>query len=578
MLVSPYDLLNKRFKDYNTKYDLTDYIDLPDSILNDFVPLTDSKEAAKLILKHIDNKSLIVFAVDIDNDGINSGAIGYNGLRKIFNVSKDNLKLVISSRKFPRGFNQNLMDKIENIKKKTGREIGLVITADMGSYDNENYKRFKLLNPNTNIIVTDHHEVPLDNYPTEVDYLINPQKDKKLNEHENEVFGPCLCGCAVLFMLIYEIAKLKYPQMTNDKFIGGEEYPVAWDIVEPLVPYVALATIVDMMSMRNIYNRFLIKKGIISLHSTYGEDRNFLNFQKVLKLKNLSYRECSSQIGPLVNTANRVTAEEMCLLSFIIDDDERSLQLMEYINNLNKIRKEEVDNLISELMRNQPSDLKNVYVNKINSKMFISGSVAGAFSTLYNVPAIIFLNSSKDILYGSARSNVDILPILKKLPKEIVVDAAGHNRACGVSIYTDRYHDFCQLINKELEGVVDTSSELEAEYELEPTLHLADVVHRAGPYGVDYPEPIFKYNFIVKELIPIRTFYKLVLTNIDTKEDIEAMYFFRNKSKLNLNFINMRDIIRRGMKVETYYYIKIDYYKKDSQVMLEIIDIIPKEM
>ena len=564
------DILEKRLIEKDDRFEIEDYINLPsDKIMSIIEPIIDSVEAAKLIKKHIDNKNLIVLAVDIDCDGINSGSMGYKAFRSIFNVEKENIKLVISSRLYKRGFNQDLINKINKIKTSMNREIGLVITADMGSYDNENYKLFKKNNPNTDIIVTDHHQVPYDNYPTEVNYFVNPHR-------KENTFGKQLCGCGVLFMLIREVYLQYYP----DRF----DYLTYQDLGS-LIPFVALATIVDMMSMKDIFNRYLISVG---LDTFISYDRNFVNYFNLFKINRITYKECSTLIGPLINTANRVSAEEYCLSSLSTENDAISIKFLNYIQELNKIRKAKTDEALSEFMQRYDNKYLNSYIGTINSDIYISGSVASSISSTYLKPSIIFLNSRNDIIGGSGRSGIDgldILSILKDMPKDIVIDAAGHKSACGVSIYKNKLEEFRELFDKKIEDVLK-EYQLPS-YEPEGTLHvdglelLADDIINTGPYGVDFPEPIWTTyeNFTVRYLIPIRNFYKIVFTyedSIEGTKEIIGMHFFRTISKNNINILNIRDKIKPGMEVKLLFYLNYDYHKSEPELQLEIVDIIPQ--
>lgn len=560
-------ILEKRLIERDERFQLEDYFYTPENkIIKTYEPMKDIQESAKLINNHIQNKNIIIIATDIDCDGINSGAMGYYFFNKIMSIEDKNIKLVISSRKFARGFNSDLMKKIDIILKDNINSKGIIITADMGSYDNENYKLFKNKYPYLDIVVTDHHEIPENNYPTEANYVINPQR-------KDNIFGKKLCGCGVLFMLLYEIYKLN-----NDKessFI---------DLGEQLLPFVSIATIVDMMSMKDIFNRYLIRKGLLS--GNENNNRNYVNYKSLLNIPNdITYKDCSSLIGPLLNTANRVSAEEFCLASLISKDDDRSLKFLEYIQSLNKIRKKNTDICLNNFLTSYDYKYQNSYIGVIDSNMFISGSVASAISGMYLKPSIIFLNNNRDTLSGSARSGVDglnVLDTIKSLPSDIVIDVAGHKSACGVSIYKNKLEEFRELFDKKIEEELNKLVLPTYDPEIilshnDITINKAFEIMSVGPYGIDFPEPIITTGepMIIKDLVPIRNFYKIVFV-LANGNLITGIHFFRTNSKYNISSMNIRDIIKPGMKVQVLFYLGIDYYKRDPEPQLEIIDIIPQ--
>ena len=565
-----YNILEKRLKEKDDRFSIEDYAFTPENkIYKTLQPnLTDLDSAAKLVVQHIKEHNVIILATDIDCDGISSGAMGWYCFKDILEVDKDFLKLIISSRKFKRGFNSDLVKKVDKIFKDDITPQGLIITADMGSYDNTTYIELKTKYPNLDIIVTDHHEIPDDNYPTYANYLINPQRD-------DNTFGKKLCGCGVLFMLLIKV---------HHYLFNSENDFSSFDTISAeLAPFVAVATIVDMMSMKDIFNRYLIKLGLMHGNEI---DRNYANYKSLLNIPgDITFKDCSSLIGPLINTANRTSSEEFCLAALTSDEDKNSMKFLSYINDLNKVRKKTTEECLNQFLSSYDFKYTNSYVGTIDTKLFIGGSVAGAVSGMYLKPSVIFQNTTKDIIPGSARSGIDgldILSIFKSLPKDIVVDAAGHKSACGISIYRNRLEDFRELFDKQVENSLKDLILPTYEPEIlltheELNLNKALEIMQVGPYGVDFQEPILSTTepLIVKELIPIRSFYKLTFIKND-KTEITGMHFFKTNSKMNINSINIRDMIKPGMKVQVLFTLGINYYKKEPEAQLEIIDIIPQ--
>ena len=107
----------------------------------DLDKLVDIDKASSLLSKHIDKDSQIVIISDRDADGINSAAVLYLGLRKIFNVNEMSLKVIINPRKEENGISKYCMDKLW--ESDSLRQVDLVITSDHGSVNEKEYKKIK---------------------------------------------------------------------------------------------------------------------------------------------------------------------------------------------------------------------------------------------------------------------------------------------------------------------------------------------------------------------------------------------------------------------------------------------------
>lgn len=518
--------------------------------------LKDIQEASKLLFDYIINGYYIIVAVDLDNDGISSGYIGNYCLKHIFNLTYDNYNLIISSRHHPRGFN---MDMIEQINKKNIKNKILLITADMGTYDNNNYILLKNRYRDIKIIVTDHHQVPYDNYPSSVDYLINPQR-------KDNNFGKDFCGCCVFYLLLRETVKSLEDKEKLEKFDKG------------VLPYVASATLVDIMSISNIYNRYFVKKGISYLNQ--HEYRNFEYIKKLLRINsNITYKELSTKIGPLINTANRTSTEKFCLLGLITDNNDTSVRMLDYINRLNKQRKDNVSELLNTAIEQIDTKYTDSFVVIINSKLYISGNIASSLSGLYKRPSIVFLNNnSRNTLQGSGRAGIeglDLLNILKRLPNDIVESANGHKGACGVSIYRERYEDFKRLFNQEVQKDLLHIKIQPLEPELvisqnDINIDLYNKLQMLAPYGLNWREPIIttSESFTIIDMIPIKSFYKIIL-GMENGDNISGTMFFSNITKNNLTFLNIHNKLKQLDKVKVYFNLSIF----DNKLSLDILDI-----
>lgn len=501
----------KEFIDYTFEKRLKDkdsflYLNIPD-------------RAFTLLKNAIDKKVILV--TDFDCDGICSAVIGH----KFFSLF-NGCSVVNSNRKYDRGMNSHIIYQIEHIARK--QEPNLIITADMGTMDGEFYNILHNRYKDLDIIVTDHHTVlmPNDNdYKPEnnlyfTDVLINcmlPWYDVK-----------CICGATTLYIFLRQYL-LKY----NDDLV--EEFD------RLVLPYVALSIMIDTMPLDNLDNRILVKKGVE--YSNLYRDSNFKKFAQLFRIKEFSFDDFRMKLGPYFNTGNRYTLVDILTKGLINNDNE----FLEVIQDTNKKRKREVSNL--ELSNIRGNYFKSVIIDTPN---FIGGIIANRLLNDFNQTSIVF-NRKEDILIGSVRSNHDILPILRNIRKDIVIHSAGHNKACGLSIYYDKYDEFIKLLDSILKDIKVEVIEEETIEIKEIDNQLFEDINRLEPFGECWEKPIFESSFYIDRVLELNygnKFYKInLIQNID---NIEAMCFSNfiyqedtnAKLKFNLDTKNKNLIIK----------------------------------
>lgn len=536
-------------------------------------------KASSILQKHIENDSFIMCAVDIDCDGIMSGALLYHGLLML-GVKKENLKLSIGSRRHGRGVNEYIIGKIHEVERKTNRKFDLLITADHGTTDEVNYKLLKSKNKKLEIIVTDHHTVEYDVYPKSADVLINPQR--KDCGYFKEV-----CGCGVALLLF-----LRYIYDTVYKEIQDQTLYISQDIfykVVDILPYAAIATISDVMPLDSIFNRLVVKTGLEFINNKDNKHPVWDNIKYELRIDNDIFpRDISLYIAPLINTGNRLAIEEIALISMLLTNDENSKIYISNLQAKNKERKNLTSMATREALQNLDRfNYQNSIVSFIDSHAMVNGVVAGNLGSMFQVPSVCFgATPRKGKLNGSARSGIEGINLLelfnnidKKYP-HIGVDAHGHTVACGCNINMDQLDEFRDKFEKESKSVLDQMvlSYPEPEFKLKPSeinIYTASLIRRCGPYGPRFKEPIFTSDkFSIQRITSFTASSYKILLNIEGRM-FTAMYFFKAKSKYNINPNTIRDILRVGMQVDVLFHINIGSYKGVSEVQLEVVDIWP---
>lgn len=569
-------IFKNRIKDYESrkwyKDDINIAINYPytiDELYNYISKIPDIDKAADILLKHMKSNSVIFFCIDLDHDGCSSGVVANLAMEHIFTNYHPQSFFIISSRKHARGFNNEMLTKINNVMEKNNITKAVIVTADMGTGDESNYSKIKELHPGIEIIVTDHHTVT-ENYPKSADALVNIHREEfKLDK--------CICGCVTLFFLLvmtkYKETNIRYKER---EFIDTFIY---------LLPYACTSTLVDNMSVKYPINRYLIKLGLDIINSDFPE-RNFNNFRQALRLpENISYKDISMSIGPLINTGNRLGFEKLTLHSLITKDDDKAREYLYKLLNLSNIRKKIVSKAMDTvLITNRVNELSHCAVVTHTTDAYIAGNIANNLTQMLNRPVICFNDvETSDSYVGSARSTngIKLLPIVKEIANdhpEMGITAQGHNGAFGCSIYRIHLDKFKQLLDDRLSNVTTEISTIEPELFLkhkELTIDTTDIINKLAPYGLDWEYPIATTEpMVVTYLTAINTFY-VIGFELSTGEKIEGMHFFRYVSKQGINFHNFRDTIKKNQKVKVIFQLQKRYYRGYYSPMLEIIDIEP---
>lgn len=556
---------NRIPKDYLKKYyhNNIEEVLTPNIDLNTVLSNNTTLDIAVDIFKEVLNSNIpIIINGDIDVDGMTSAYIIKTILVNIFNIDSSRLKFIIGGRKYGRGVCDYILEEID----KKELDSFLLITADHGSTDEKAFKYLKEKYPKSKLIITDHHTVYQDNYPTSADVFFNTQEDKHNLSKD-------LCGCATIFILLY--------------YVGSKIFNYTIKDYQQVIAYVGVATIVDVMSIRDPINRYLVKEALTIINT--NPDANFTIIKKILKLTTVNYKDVSVVIGPYLNTANRLGIEKYLLVGLLVTDVDIKTKWLKYTQELNLYRKAETEMTIKEVL-SSPDIFKNNYGKTIdiNTKGMIGGSIASSISQTFQCPTIcVSYIKSKNIYTGSGRAgleNVDILSILKDIKQnypDILLTANGHKAACGVEISYNGYKYFKELFNQYAKEylIKHPKKDIVPEFTItqnELNEHLCNSVMELSPYGNNFNPPIFttKERFRIRSYIRIKNFYKLTLL-LEDRREVEGLLFFSYPSKYNINLLTFHDMIKPGMYINILFHIFPSNLARTNSYQLEIVDIEP---
>ena len=370
-------------------------------INNKFVNNKDYILASDILTNSIKNKEKICILGDYDVDGFSSTSL----LVRFFKFIKQPYFYYIPDReKDGYGASKKIF------KRLILKQPQLIIMVDCGSTSNE---AVSFLNENKiKSIIIDHHEINKP-YPKS-SVIINPKKNDGYSEYSY------LCATTLTYFLLDIVNKknkIKY-ELSN------------------LLIYVLLATVCDVMPMRNLnrviaintLKKFDIKKNILF---------NIL-FQLHKKKDRLTIDDLGYLIGPIINSSGRLgkpILSSKLLISDNIKFVRKNSENLIKLNNKRKIIEKKILDKID--FKKIKKDNQNIiiYFDR-NIKEGLIGIIASRLKDYFGKPSIV-ITKSNNVYKGSARSTIDynIGSLIKILcDKKIIEKGGGHNLAAGFII------------------------------------------------------------------------------------------------------------------------------------------------
>lgn len=531
------------------------------NIEKDLDKLKGFDNVGNLITEHINKNNFILLVTDYDCDGINSAVLLTKFFRDILKYK--NFETMVNKRIDGNGFNKKLVSRI--MEKYDSKKIDLIITADHGSSNNEEFKFFNL--HGIDCCVTDHHEIP--------EELTAPKAFLNVMDNDS-TYKKSTSGCTVAFLACLSTFKKLYP---NESLIK----------LEPLLQYCAITTVVDYMDISNIDNRYLVKSGLNYINSTKDFNMNLYRL-KSSGPHSYVFRDFGFTFGPFFNAGNRTSQEEAVFNGFASNDSlyaERNM-LSCIVNNKN--RKTNQKEAFEEALKITEKMGINEFTFGIAFYMNIAAGIAGPIANTvgdnYKRPTIVFRDGIKPgIIAGSGRGiikNFDLLKTLLKIKEdrpEIIIYAGGHAGACGIEINSDYLEEFQKLFNEYVKIAVGGEIKpdiLNVDGILEPDDINASValkVEALGPYGNNWSEPIFISELMITNLFFSSGGLFLKLSKDKNSENKDGRYWFGRDN--GINKINFNEKLKVGKKCLVVYNVRLNYFQNTYSPLMDIIDIIP---
>lgn len=478
--------------------------------LNTPLLMKDLIRAGNIILNHISKKNKIAISGDYDVDGVMSTTILLEGLKEL----GGNVIYKIPNRyNDGYGINNRIVDECFE------EEVKLIITCDNGIAAKEavNYANSK----DIQVIVTDHHEIPLDENSNE----ILPNAEAVVDPKQKNCTYPFkdLCGAGVVFKLISYLYKLK---------------GINWEKERYLLQFVAMATVCDVMPLVE-ENRIFVKYGLQALNSS--DNLGMKELIRACQIKDpIDVYHLGFILGPSINSAGRLTDASKAVELFTCNDFEKAKEISKELRELNVKRQELTDDGFKELdnfILNHEMDKKFPILVLLSEDLneSVAGIVAGRLKEKYKRPIIVL--SGKETLKGSGRS-IEEYNMFEKISHEkyLLEKFGGHKMAAGMSLKRENLVEFIKNLNNNSDlKKEDFSSKyyIDAQAKIKDlNMDLAESINALKPFGNGNEAPVLGFKSVIIDKIKIlgKNQNVLKLSLRQDENNIDAIYFSDFKS------------------------------------------------
>lgn len=486
--------------------DFESYLSCDIKDLNSPWKFKDMDKAVDILREKISEKKNIRVIGDYDIDGVCSTYILTDGISHLGGIADMDIPDRV---KDGYGININIIDRAI----KDG--VDTIITCDNGiaAIDEIQYAR----DNGITVIVTDHHQVPVD----ENGNHIRVNGNATIDQHQPDCSYPykALCGAVVamkLMMALYEKLGVKYDM---DKYI------------EPA----AIATIGDVVDL-NGENRIIAKTGLEKIKNT----RN-LGIKALMEVCGIDDAKLSSYhigfiIGPCLNAGGRLETAKKAFSLLAADNYTEALKRAGELKLLNDERKSMTDEAVEKAKvlasLNEDKNVLILYVPGVHES--IAGIVAGRIREQFYKPTVILTDADEEgIAKGSGRS-IDGYDMFKELSKcsSLFTKFGGHEMAAGLSLSKENIKAFEDMVNENENMTKDILTEklwidvkMPFSYITEDFIEELSVLEPFGkanekPLFAEKPVELLGFNIMGKN----RNVLKMTLRGGD-KFPIQAVYF-----------------------------------------------------
>jgi len=516
--------------------------------------LKDMDKAVDRILKAIKGEERIVIFTDYDTDGIPSGVIWHDFLKKI--GYKNFINYIPHRHKEGYGLN------CEAITKFSEEGATLMVTADCGITDNEQVEHAGKLG--IDVIITDHH-LPHETLPPAYAVINHKREDDTYPED-------ILCGCGVAFKLITALLmRGKEKGMFTDVGEGWEKW---------LLDMVAVSTVCDMVPLQG-ENRVLTYYGLKVLRKSSRPGLISLLRKARVAQMNIAEDDLGFVIGPRINAASRMDVPRRAFELLSTDDESEAVDIAGNLEKLNTRRK----TLVASIVKKARAELEGrelrevIVIGNPDWQPGVLGLTANSLMNTYKRPVFMWGRGEEgETIKGSCRSDGSISVVeCMTHAKDAFLGFGGHKVSGGFSVDHEKIHCLEDALveaykktkkeKKDDDEEVATDGELSIDEVNWETFHLID---QLAPFGMGNPKPIFLFREV--EIADVRWFGKeknhLELVFLDSRgRRVLAIAFFAQEKQ-------DYSMLSRGMKIDLKASLERNFFMGKREMRLKIVEVV----
>jgi single-stranded-DNA-specific exonuclease len=219
-------------------------------------------------------------------------------------------------------------------------------------------------------------------------------------------------------------------------------------------------------------------------------------------------------VAPRLNAAGRLEDMGLGIECLLTESAEAAAGMAQELDRLNRSRRvieqemrQQADKALERLHRLSEGELPaGLCLYDGEWHQGVVGILASRIKDQYHRPVIAFADGGEGVLKGSARSipGLHLRDLLERIATRhpgMVLRFGGHAMAAGLSLEQGCFADFKAAYEREvassvepsmLQGTLLTDGELQEE---ELCLEVAQLLRDAGPWGQEFPEPLFEGEF-----------------------------------------------------------------------------------
>ena len=501
-----------RNRGVETKEEIESYLKGDLDYLSDPALMKDADKAASLLEAAIANNELIAISSDFDNDGIFSGLLLKEAI-----IELGGRAAIFTPNRVMEGYGVN--SRI--VEEANANGASVLLTCDNGIAAFEAIDEAKKLG--MTVIVTDHHEVPFEEYDGKKTYFL-PKADAIVDPKREDCAYPfkSLCGTGVAYQLMTLLIRRMKRTMSRQ---------------EIFLQYTAIATVADVMELVG-ENRILVRKGLSYLNHT-----NHIGLRALMEVCGIAPEQVRAYhigfiLGPCFNAAGRLDTIVHALALLESKEYDQALALAGELWAMNEERKELTrvgTERAVELIEHATWKDEHVYLVYIKDcHESVAGIIAGRLRERYYRPVLVFTDASEEGQIKASGRSIDDYDMFTELSafRNLFLRFGGHKMAAGLTmekknleILRDGLNARCTLTQTQLMPLVMIDAAMPLGYISEEVI--ADL-EKLEPFGRANEKPLFAQQHLsVLRLSRIGKNRNVVKMSVMGPEGIimDALYF-----------------------------------------------------